>query len=119
MNKFLLFIVFLLSVINLSASSMNHRYSGKSYIHINPHHTSTLTPEQSKELDHLRMAFLKKEKVLNRKIRTLRREMNSCIIHEEDSQKYERLQKEIYSLRAERSLLKYEFKATYAAILED
>lgn len=119
MKKFLLFIVFLLSVINLSASSMNHRHSGKSYIHINPHHTSALTPEQSKKLDHLRMRFLKKEKVLNRKIRTLRREMNSCIIHEDDPQKYERLQRELHSLRIERSLLKYEFKASYADILEE
>lgn len=119
MKKLLLFIVFLLSVINLSASSAGHRHSGKSYIRINPHHTSTLTPEQSKEADYLRLKFLKEEKHLNRRIRKLRKEMNSCIMYEENPKKYERLQKKIRSLRVRRSSLKYELKASYAAMLED
>lgn len=118
MKKCFFLILFILSFVDSSASSMN-RYSDKHYMRINKHHSSTISKEQSKKYEKLRLEYFKKDRTLSRKINKIRRDMNHCILNDEHPKKYEKLRKIMRKLRDKRSSLKKEFHNDYMKILKE
>lgn len=118
MKKYFFLILFILSFVDSSASSVN-RYSSKHYMRINKHHSSTISKEQSKKYEDLRLEYFKKDQALSRKINRARKDMNHCVLNKENPKKYEKFKKNIEKLRSKRSALKKEFHSDYIKIFKN
>jgi len=118
MKKYLFLILFILSFIDSSASSMS-RHSNKNYMSINKHHSSTITKEQSEKYEELRLEYLKKDRALSRKIDRTRKEMNRCVLNEKNPKKYEKLKRTMRKLREKKLALKKVFRNDYMDIFKN
>lgn len=118
MKKNLIFLLFLSVFFTINASSKDHTHHSKSYVHKKIQYSSDISEKQYKKAERLRVKFMEKERAVDRRIVKLRKEMNRCILHEENPERYKKLRKKMYSLREEKKVLREKFKTSYMKILE-
>lgn len=121
--KRVIFIIFILISINITAGMMEPQHMMK---HHKRHYMKQmnddmeLTEEQREELMYLRMEFMERERSINRRLREIRGEMNHCMMvkEEQDIERYSNLRGEREELRRKRRRLKEEYKENYIEIIK-
>ncbi len=104
--------------LNLEAKDSYHM----NYQDMRKHHEffEKLTPEQREKIMDLRAEFVHKEFHLSHEMRSLRVQLNSCMIGEEiDIDKYQELRKRAQKLRRERLQLRMKYRKQLSDIADN